>query len=375
MPSYQDALSADPAEFIGCAAQMSGAAADLMSQQTDYGSKVAEINGHWRDTANDAFNGEVGTVNTHLAQVIGEITATAGSLAATGAKMVTECLLLKLADTSLQVAGFNILPAPQVVLGPAQRAAVAASGPFGAHFEAAFQLQAAAGTLGLKSLHGLINASDAVAGAALSQAADLLKPLEDKASPGADPGSNAAADDHSGGAGGNGGEDPASEEEEQSKEEEKPEVEQQQDPGQPDSQQPTTPETPSGMEDLAPETPDMENPWDASELGDPDDLAGGLASGGGLGAGGAGGGLGTGGLSAGAGSVPQGGMGTGVPSAVPGAGAPGAGAKAGSVGMMGAGGGRGAGGKTDDEVTRESILTEDPDEDVWGIGSEDDPYA
>jgi hypothetical protein len=39
------------------------------------------------------------------------------------------------------------------------------------------------------------------------------------------------------------------------------------------------------------------------------------------------------------------------------------------------GGGRGAGGRADDEVERESFLVEDPEEDVWGIGKDDDPYA
>jgi hypothetical protein len=44
--------------------------------------------------------------------------------------------------------------------------------------------------------------------------------------------------------------------------------------------------------------------------------------------------------------------------------------------MMGAGGGgRGAGGRSDDEVTRESFLIEDPDEDVWGVAkAADDQY-
>jgi hypothetical protein len=44
--------------------------------------------------------------------------------------------------------------------------------------------------------------------------------------------------------------------------------------------------------------------------------------------------------------------------------------------MMGAGGGRGAGAGQDNEVERESFLVEDPEEDVWGIGKDDeDPYA
>lgn len=387
MPTYQDALSAEPSEFLTYAAEMTAAAADLATQQTDYSAKVAEINGHWQDTANQAFNGEVGNVNAHLTQVIGAITTTAGSLASAGTQMLTECTVLKAADAALKAAGFNVQPAPLVQLGPAQRTAIAMAGPFGGFLEAVLQAQAMAGTLGLQSLTSLVNAADATAGAALSQAAELLKPLEDKAGgAGKDLESHATAEDHSGSAAQEETEPSEEEQEEQAAEEEEeptePEAEQQQqEPTSPSGQQPTMPETPS-MDDLAqPDLPEFDSPWDASELTDPEDIAGGLASGGGLGAGGGGGGLGgglgSGGLATGAGSVPQGGMGTsamlGTPTGAAGA-AAGAGKSAGG-GMMGAGGGRGGGGKSDDEVTRESFLVEDPDEDVWGVAkAADDLY-
>jgi hypothetical protein len=365
---------------------MTAAAADLATQQTDYSAKVAEINGHWQDNANQAFNGEVGNVDAHLTQVIGAITATAGSLASAGTQMLAECTILKAADAALKATGFSVQPAPLVQLGPAQRTAIAMAGPFGGFLEAVLQAQAIAGTLGLQSLTSLVNAADATAGAALSQAAELLKPLEDKAGgTGKDLESHAAAEDHSTSAAEEATEPSEEEREEEATEEEEkpaePEAEQQQEPTQPSGQQPTMPETPS-MDDLAQaELPELDNPWDAAELTDPEDIAGGLASGGGLGAGGGGGGLGSGlgsgGLATGSGSVPQGGMGSGAMLGTPAgaaAGAAGTGKGAGG-GMMGAGGGRGAGGRSDDEVTRESFLVEDPDEDVWGVAkAADDLY-
>lgn len=390
MPSYQDALSAHPSEFLAYASEMTAAATDLATQQTDYGAKVSEINSHWRDTANDAFNGEVGNVNAHLTQVIGEVGATATGLAATAAQMLLECTGLKAADTALKAIGFNIQPAPMVTLGPAQRTAIAMAGPFGGILEAALQAQAMAGTLGLQTLTSLINAADATAGAALTQAAELLKPLEDKSNQAKDMETHQAAEDHSttgtGGANEESSEEDEEEKEEEEKEEEaKQEEEQQQQDQQQnqtpqDSRQPTMPETPPGMEDMAqPDMPDMESPWDASELEDTEVPSGGLASGaGGLGGGMGGGGMGTGGLS-GAATLAGGGMGgTTMVGAPAGGGAPtGTGAKAGAGGMMGAGGGgRGGGANQDNEVERESFLTEDPEEDVWGIGkAEDDPFA
>ncbi|MFG3338569.1 WXG100 family type VII secretion target [Glycomyces sp. NPDC048151] len=389
MPSYQDALSAHPSEFLTYATEMTAAATDLATQQTDYGTKVAEINSHWRDTANDAFNGEVGNVNAHLTQVIGEVTATASGLAGTAAQMLLECTGLKAADAALKALGFNIQPAPMVTLGPAQRTAIAMAGPFGGILEAALQAQAAAGTFGLQTLTSLINAADATAGAALSQAAELLKPLEDKSGGGKDMESHKAAEDHSSSGTGGENEEESSEEEKKEEAEEKTEEEQQQeqeqqqqqDPGQPqDQQQPTMPETPSGMEDMAqPEMPELDNPWDASELEDPEDLSGGLASGGaglGGGMGGGAGGLGS-GLPAG-GAPTGGGMGAAtMVGAAAGGAAGGAASKTAGGGMMGGGGGRGAGGNQDNEVERESFLVEDPEEDVWGIGKDDDnnPYS
>ncbi|GAA2166276.1 MULTISPECIES: hypothetical protein [Glycomyces] len=380
MPSYQDALSAQPSEFLTYASEMTAAATDLATQQTDYGTKVAEINSHWRDTANDAFNGEVGNVNAHLTQVIGEVTATATSLAGTAAQMLLECTGLKAADAALKAVGFNIQPAPAVTLGPAQRTAIAMAGPFGGIIEAALQAQAMAGTLGLQTLTSLVNAADATAGAALTQAAELLKPLDDKSNQGKDMESHQAAEDHSSTGTEGSNEDSAEEEEEEKKEEEEQQQqeqdqEQQQEPTQPEAQQPTMPENPAGMEDMTePEMPELDNPWDASELEDPEDLSGGLASGGG-GLGGGAGGLG-GGLPSGTGGAPAGaGMGTATMVGPATGGTPSGAASKTAGGMMG-GGGRGAGTGQDNEVERESFLVEDPEEDVWGIGKDDeDPYA
>lgn len=382
MPSYQDALSAHPSAFLAYASEMTAAAADLATQQTDYGTKVAEINGHWRDKANDAFNGDVGTVNAHLTQVIGEVTATASGLAGTGATMLLECTALKAADAALKAIGFDIQPAPLVTLGAAQRTAIAMAGPFGPVLEAALQAQAAAGTMGLQTLTSLINAADATAGAALGQAADLLKPLDDKSTGGKDMERLKAADDHSS-SGTEANEEESSgeekEEEEDKQEEEQAEKEPQEEQTQPQGEQPSMPEHP--VEDMAqpemPEMSEMDSPWGASELEDPDDLAGGLASGGsGLG----GGGVGGGGLSSGlpAGGAPTGGgMGTGTIGAPVATAATAVGAKPGAgSGMMGAGGGRGAGGADqDNEVERESFLTEDPEEDVWGIAKDEETYS
>lgn len=147
-----------------------------------------------------------------------------------------------------------------------------------------------------------------------------------------------------------------------------------------------------------------DNPWD-SNVPDPDDVSGGLASGGGLGGGGGGlgggglpGGGAGGGLGGGAGGGLGGGMGGGMAGGMMGGAGGGRGAGAGAGGgrgggrgagggpkgmgkagmaggmMGGAGGGRGMGGQGEGEGESGTWLTED--DDVWGIGNEEeDPYA
>jgi hypothetical protein len=151
-----------------------------------------------------------------------------------------------------------------------------------------------------------------------------------------------------------------------------------------------------------------DNPWD-SNVPDPDDISGGLASGGGLGSGGLGGGLGGGvgggaggGMGGGAGGgLGAGGLGGGMAGGMMGGAGGGRGAGAGAGGgrgaggrgagggpkgmgagrggmaggmMGGAGGGRGMGGQGEGEQETGTWLTED--DDVWGIGNEEsDPYT
>jgi hypothetical protein len=70
--------------------------------------------------------------------------------------------LLRAAD-ALRTLGFDVEPAPLVVLGARQRTATAMSGPFGGLIEAALQAQAVAGTLGLQALTAMASAADAAA--------------------------------------------------------------------------------------------------------------------------------------------------------------------------------------------------------------------
>lgn len=433
MPAYQEALAADPAAFVACASKMNAAGTDLNDHRTAYDAKVTEINGGWQDQANLAFNDDVTIVDDHVDEVVTKVSGAAEVLNTGGSAMVSQVEQLKATDAAYRGAGFVVQPAPKVELGAVHWAAIAAAGPFGPVLQAMFQARADEGTMQLATGLAVLTATDVATGTALTSAAEELQPLEDKG-PGATDCLPVNEDDRDGnlekvertepraekdtGKQDTGGDekDPdkddekAKEDQDKEKDEdEKKDDEEDKDgdkdadkdeePQQPEDSrgevpqpeeqprqelpeneipgfEPPQPEVPDFSTDpIVPGGPDLDNAWKPSELEEPELPSGGLASGGG---GGLGGGLGspdvpTGGPSGGptgaTGIVATPGGGTSVGTAAAG-GRPGLGG-----GVVGAPGARGPV-NPDEEYERESFLTEDPEDDVWGIGTDEgNPYV
>jgi uncharacterized protein YukE len=429
MPTYEEALAADPNAFVQCASEMNAAGTDLTDHQSEYDAKVAEINGCWQDQANTAFNDDVTIVDTHVEEVVSQVGEAAEVLNTGGSQMVSQVEQLKATDASYRGAGFTVQPAPKVELGPAHWAAIAAAGPFGPMLQAMFQARADEGTAQLATGLAVLTATDVATGASLTAAAEQLQPLEDKTGPGAtdclpvadedgdgDPdrsSTDSKGDDgtkRTGDKTGDKDEDPKrdkdgkdgekNDDDKKQEDEDKKDKEQddpaepetpgdrqpqdestgEEDPGaeQPDAVQPEAPDFDADPIDTvdpnAPELPEYE-PWDPSELGETEPPSGGLAGGGSGGGLGGGGGLGStdlpsSGTGAGGGLIGAS-VGGGTPAATTATGGrPGMGG-----GLVGAPVARGAA-NPDNEVERESLLTEDPEEDVWGVGTaENNPYV
>lgn len=421
MPAYEEALAADPAAFVDCASEMSAAGTDLGDHRSEYDAKVAEINGGWQDAANTAFNDDVAIVDEHVEQVVSQVGEAVEVLRTGGSAMVSQVEQLQAVDAAYKGAGFIVRPAPKVELGPAHWAAIAAAGPFGPVLQAMFQARADEGTMRLTTGLAVLTATDAATGAALTAAAEALEPLEDKG-PGAtdclpvapeeidgnlekqeqsterkqgrDTGKTTDEDEDKGkdkkDKKNEGGEDEdkkddddqGKDEQENDQRPEDPRADAEQPPDQPpgneipgyepsDAVQPEVPDFTTDPIDAA--TPDYGDPWKPTELEDTELPSGGLASGGG------GGGLGGGGLGSPDVSTGGPGMGTGMVTTAAGGGTP-AGTPTGGRpgiggGLMGAPGARGVA-DPDEEFERESFLTEDPEEDVWGIGTDEgNPYV
>ncbi|MCD0446711.1 hypothetical protein LO763_24130 [Glycomyces sp. A-F 0318] len=434
MPTYAEALAADPSGFVDYAAEMTSAGTDLTDHRAEYDDLVAAINTGWRDRANTAFNDDVATVDAHVDEVVSQVDQAAELLGTGGGQMASQVEQLQAADAAYRGAGFNVQAEPRVELGAVHWAAIAAAGPFGPVLQAVYQARADEGTRRLRLGLAMLTATDAITGAALTAAAQELKPLEDKGGPdnticppvvgeddgpgrdepgrkGEDESGEKTAEDRDGkgekdedddksGKDDDGDGDRTEDDREQR--DDRPDPEQRTEAPQPDADRPegqvpgmeqpdlaapevpdyqgpdlAAPEVPDyqGPDLAAPEIPEYESTWDPGELGDAEPMSGGLAAGGGIG-----GGLPSGG--AGAADLPSGGSGTapgGVFASTAAGGAPaagtGSGARPGAGGFMGAPGARGAA-VPDDEVERESFLVEDPEEDVWGIGTaEGNPYV
>ncbi|MEU5872375.1 hypothetical protein AB0A73_12560 [Glycomyces sp. NPDC047369] len=423
MPTYEEALAADPAAFVDYASEMAAAGTDLTEHRAEYDATVVEINAGWQDRANTAFNDDAVIVDDHVEQVATQVGEAAEMLDSGGAAMQSMVEQLRGLDASYRGAGFDVQPEPRVQLGAVHWAAIAAAGPFGPMLQALFQARADEGTVQLQLGLSVLTAADAATGAGLTAAAEQLEPLEDKGGA-ADPticppvvaeddtgrdgeddrdGRDTTGQDDADPKKKTGDGDPKSDEEkdkdkdedEDAKDDDDKQPEEDEDPQDQDQdetgQEPVDPDQPGAVEPGEPAVPDyqspdpvdydvpdvpgLENDWDPAEL-DPAELpSGGLAGGGG----GLGGGSGV-GLPE-AGPVPTGGTASpvggvvGAPAGTTGGTPAAAGGRTGMGGMVGAPGARGAA-NPDDEFERESFLTEDPDEDVWGIGTvEDNPYV
>lgn len=425
MPTYEEALAANPAAFVDYAAEMTAAGTDLTEHRTEYDSTVVAINAGWKDEANAAFNADAAVVDGHVEEVVSKVGETAEMLDASGTAMQSMVEQLKGLDASYRGAGFTVQPEPKVELGAVHWAAIAAAGPFGPMLQALFQARADEGTAQLQLGLSMITATDTATSAGLTSAAAELKPLEDKGGPTdpticppvAESDANAEAVPKTADRNGDGpadtgkkrddgddeqddkdkdGKDKDGKDEQDRTEEaedrqdpqsQEPPQDPQQDPGRPEQpgaeapgefEPPQIPgsEPPGPGDFTSPEVPGLESEWDPAELGENPELpSGGLAGGGGIGGGG--GGFGS------PESVPTGGGSGGAPVGLVGSptGTTGAttsggtGPRGGVGGLLGAPGARGPI-NPDDEYERESFLTEDPEEDVWGIGSdEDSPYV
>ncbi|MDA1361680.1 hypothetical protein O1R50_18780 [Glycomyces luteolus] len=173
MPTFQQALDADPSKFMTYGATLIQSAGSVTGLAARYGQQVAELGGSWQG---DDYNGLLewaAQVGTFTAQVDAVLLTAATALEALGASMTINVQTLKFTKQAAEGIGYKVLPTPFVILGPSQWSQVSSAGPGAPAVLAAYQAGAAAFTAALTAQYAAIIAQDVAANTAIRAAIAL----------------------------------------------------------------------------------------------------------------------------------------------------------------------------------------------------------
>jgi hypothetical protein len=149
MPSYQEVLDADPAQFEACGEEFEGAAADLASGRERYRSHVDGTEGFWTGDDRGRLLDEAEALEREMNGVEASLGEHAAILKTFGPALALAVETLQHTDRELRDAGYEVDPAPRVRPG----AAPTAPGPFGPALRALDEITAESATVLLKMMH------------------------------------------------------------------------------------------------------------------------------------------------------------------------------------------------------------------------------
>lgn len=173
MPTFQQALDADPSKFMTYGATLIQSAGSVTSLAAKYGQQVGSLGTSWQG---DDYNGLMrwaGQVASFTAQVDAVLLTAAATLESLGATMMVNVQTLKATKQAAEAAGYKVLPSPFVILGPSQWSQVSSAGPGAPAVLAAYQAGAVAFTTALIGQFAAIIAQDVAANTAIRAAIAL----------------------------------------------------------------------------------------------------------------------------------------------------------------------------------------------------------
>ncbi|THV35593.1 hypothetical protein [Glycomyces buryatensis] len=173
MPTFQQALDADPSKFITAGAALMQAAGSVTAVAAKYGQEVTDLGTSWQGQDYQGLVRWAGQVSVFTVQTNAVLMATGGTLQAMGATMMANVQLMKGTKQAAEGAGYKVLPTPFVILGPSQWSQVSSAGPAAPAVLAAYQAGAVAFTTALMAQFAAIIAQDMAAQTALRAALAL----------------------------------------------------------------------------------------------------------------------------------------------------------------------------------------------------------
>ncbi|THV42951.1 hypothetical protein [Glycomyces buryatensis] len=173
MPTFQQALDADPSKFITAGVALMKAAGSVTAVSAKYGQEVADLGTSWQGQDYQGMMRWAGQVSAFTVQTNAVLMSAGATLEAMGATMMANVQLLKGTKQAAEAAGYRVLPTPFVILGPSQWSQVSSAGPAAPAVLAAYQAGAVAFATALMAQFAAIIAQDMAAQTALRAALAL----------------------------------------------------------------------------------------------------------------------------------------------------------------------------------------------------------
>ncbi|THV42968.1 hypothetical protein [Glycomyces buryatensis] len=173
MPTFQQAIDADPSKFMTYGATLLQTAAEVGSLQVKYAQQVVDLGTSWQGDDYQGLVGWAGQVATFTGQVDAVLAMAAATLESMGATMMANVMTLKATKQAAEGVGYKVLPTPMVILGPSQWSQVSSAGPGAPAVLAAYQAGAIAFTTALMAQYAAIVAQDLACNAAIRAAIAL----------------------------------------------------------------------------------------------------------------------------------------------------------------------------------------------------------
>ncbi|THV41402.1 hypothetical protein [Glycomyces buryatensis] len=163
MPTFQQALDANPAQLMSLGAAIAAAAGKVTTLGAQHAGEVAGMGASWQGDDYQEMVRWGGDVAGFIGRSDAALVVCAGALESMGATMMATVTALKATKQSAEAIGYRVLPTPMVILGPSQWSQVSSAGPAAPAVLAAYQSGAVAFTAALASMYAALIAQDTAA--------------------------------------------------------------------------------------------------------------------------------------------------------------------------------------------------------------------
>ncbi|THV41431.1 hypothetical protein [Glycomyces buryatensis] len=163
MPTFQQSLDSDPAQLMSLADSLVRAAIEITGVGARYGATVSGLGAAWQGEDYQGLARWAGLVEAYIGRSEVALIDSAVTLEANAARMIAAVAAMRETVRAAETAGYQVLPAPLVVLGAGQWNQIAAAGPSGQVLLAAHEARAAAFTAALVGMYTAFIAYDTAA--------------------------------------------------------------------------------------------------------------------------------------------------------------------------------------------------------------------